>query len=139
MMAWALPPFCCLCWTISRMVLTDSCLAGRCMILLSLVQDVAHSYKSGAVETTIKGSFLIRRALEVHVRWPFVFTQLAKFLHRALQEISQKMKRLLGAGYLIVTLGLLLGLALPVKAQSSGNAIRMIREAVDETKLMEFE
>src|SRR5258707_1063386 len=26
-MRWAFPPFCCLCWTISRMVLTDSCLA----------------------------------------------------------------------------------------------------------------
>ena len=49
-----------------------------------------------------------------------------------------KMKRLLGAGYLIVTLGLL-GSALPVKAQQSGNTIRMIRETVDETKLVELE
>jgi subtilase family serine protease len=48
------------------------------------------------------------------------------------------MKRLLSAGYLIVTLGLL-GLALPVKAQPSRNAIRMIRETVDENKLVELE
>ena len=48
------------------------------------------------------------------------------------------MKRLLGAGYLLVALGLL-GSALPIKAQPSGNTIRTIREAVDENKLVDLE
>jgi subtilase family serine protease len=48
------------------------------------------------------------------------------------------MKRLLSAGYLIVTLGLL-GSTLPVIAQPSGNSVRAIREAIDETKLVTLE
>jgi subtilase family serine protease len=45
------------------------------------------------------------------------------------------MKRLLSAGYLIVTLGLL-GVTHPVNAQTSGNSIRAIHEAIDESKLI---
>jgi subtilase family serine protease len=48
------------------------------------------------------------------------------------------MKRLLSAGYFIVTLGLL-GSTLPVIAQSSSNSVRAIRDAVDETKLVTLE
>src|ERR1700722_17932703 len=38
-MRWALPPFCCLCWTISRMVLTDSCLAEsmKLQVLMTMI------------------------------------------------------------------------------------------------------
>ena len=48
------------------------------------------------------------------------------------------MKRLLSAGYLIVALGLL-GMTLPVNAQTSGSSIRAIREAIDESKLVTLE
>src|SRR5580698_10028057 len=111
---------------------------SKCLILLKFLQDIAYSSKPCSVKNSNKGGFLIRRVLEGDVLWPSHSLTVCKFLHRVPPGDFTEMKRLLSAGYLIVTLGLL-GLALPVKAQPSRNAIRMIRETVDETKLVELE
>src|SRR5580698_9567089 len=49
-MRWALPPFCCLCCTISRIVLTDSCLAEsmKLQVLMTMISASSASGVSSA-------------------------------------------------------------------------------------------